>query len=638
MWQDALEAYRHALRLGQRESHLLASRGENPYPAVLEEEYPSAAALPTEAAGVMDVPVSRIVGVFSGARQGAFSAGFFPLLGEHTEFAGKWIALYDAHLKKGVRDAAEVYEYLGRYYVYEGNKRISVLKYAGARYIGVNVTRLLPARDGSPEAEKYFAYLAFSRASGLADLYFSKAGHYARLYAALAHAVGEPFTEEERRRLRALIARFRSAYALEMRESDPERFSDAFLVFIEVCGAEAIRNWSIDAIAEGVDRLSGETEAAAGADTLKVSLDPTPSSKAPLLKKLLPGSGELTAAFLYERTAKTSPWTASHEIGRQKLTRHFSGRVRTLVYENVVPGADDFDAISRAVAEGASVLFATTPKMIGACVRAAVAFPQLKILNCSMNMRHPLVRAYYGRLYEAKFIVGAVAGALAKSETIGYLADYPIYGVPASINAFARGAQMTNPRAKIMLEWTCVKDRNPLEAFKSEHVTLISGRDLRSIDAAAQTFGLYRQHGERAEWLALPFWRWGQLYTAIVESILLGTWRSEDAGGSAVNYLWGVKSGVVDVLSSARLPAGTRVMMDVLRGALVSGTLDPLSPFPEPYAEKAEGLPPITPVDALNDSTLAENVVGRIPDISELIDKAKPLVRLQGVLHAEADA
>ena len=56
-------------------------------------------------------------------------------------------------------------------------------------------------------------------------------------------------------------------------------------------------------------------------------------------------------------------------------------------------------------------------------------------------MDHPSVRTYYGRIYEAKFLVGAIAGALADNNRVGYIANYPIYGMVAGINAFALGAR-----------------------------------------------------------------------------------------------------------------------------------------------------------------------------------------------------
>ena len=57
-------------------------------------------------------------------------------------------------------------------------------------------------------------------------------------------------------------------------------------------------------------------------------------------------------------------------------------------------------------------------------------------------MPYPGVRTYYSRIYEAKFLLGVIAGALAEDGRIGYVADGPIFGTPAAINAFALGAQL----------------------------------------------------------------------------------------------------------------------------------------------------------------------------------------------------
>ena len=92
-----------------------------------------------------------------------------------------------------------------------------------------------------------------------------------------------------------------------------------------------------------------------------------------------------------------------------------------------------------------------------ATLKAAVKYPKVRFLNCSVDQAYSSIRTYYGRIYEAKFITGAIAGAMAQNNRIGYIASYPIFGVPASINAFAPGKQMTNPRAQIELRWSCVK-------------------------------------------------------------------------------------------------------------------------------------------------------------------------------------
>ena len=55
-----------------------------------------------------------------------------PLLDEQTEFSAKWSAVYTYQLEQGIDDPIIAYEYLNKFYVLEGNKRVSVLKYVKA--------------------------------------------------------------------------------------------------------------------------------------------------------------------------------------------------------------------------------------------------------------------------------------------------------------------------------------------------------------------------------------------------------------------------------------------------------------------------------------------------------------------------
>ena len=64
-----------------------------------------------------------------------------PILDEETEFAIKWSNLADAQINEGIRDPIKAFEYMNRYYVLEGNKRVSVLKYYNAVSIPAYVTR-----------------------------------------------------------------------------------------------------------------------------------------------------------------------------------------------------------------------------------------------------------------------------------------------------------------------------------------------------------------------------------------------------------------------------------------------------------------------------------------------------------------
>jgi hypothetical protein len=110
-------------------------------------------------------------------------------------------------------------------------------------------------------------------------------------------------------------------------------------------------------------------------------------------------------------------------------------------------------------------------------LKAAVRYPKVRFLNCSVDAPYSSVRTYYSRIFEGKFITGAIAGAMSDNNTIGYIGSYPIFGVPASINAFALGALMTNPRATVALRWSCVEG-DPVADFQKAGIRVVSNRDV----------------------------------------------------------------------------------------------------------------------------------------------------------------
>ena len=226
-------------------------------------------------------------------------------------------------------------------------------------------------------------------------------------------------------------------------------------------------------------------------------------------------------------------------------------------------------------------------------------------------------RTYYSRIYEAKYIAGAIAGALSRSGRIGYVASNPIFGVPASINAFALGAQLTNPRAEITLRWSCVEE-DAMDALAWEGVSLISNRDIPTPDRIREPWGLCRIEDGKFHSLASPYWHWGNVYTNLIRGILSGGWEALAAPeGQAVNYWWGMDIRSVDILLGDDLPAGVRQLAAILRRGIIDGSVQP---FPE-----------ATPEKILHMDTLLDCVHGSIPPYEDLLPMARPIARLQGV-------
>jgi hypothetical protein len=198
--QTAQDEYSQALRLGQKEYRELLAAGKDPHPAVLDEILPEFSTETVVSVGLVDIPTERIVGTRTAGRITAFTATFRPLLEQKTEFGMKWISLCKAHLgDTGITDPIECFEYLGNFYVQEGNKRVSVLRHFDAPRIPGNVRRVLPARSEEPRIKAYYEFLDFYKVSRLYSIQFRRPGDYARLLSSLGKSFDEVWTEEDRR-------------------------------------------------------------------------------------------------------------------------------------------------------------------------------------------------------------------------------------------------------------------------------------------------------------------------------------------------------------------------------------------------------------------------------------------------------
>ena len=66
---------------------------------------------------------------------------------------------------------------------------------------------------------------------------------------------------------------------------------------------------------------------------------------------------------------------------------------------------------------------------------------------------------------------------MTRTHKIGYIADYPIYGEPAAINAFAKGAAITDPYARIILCQLFLNNGNALNEIIFCGADMTTGHD-----------------------------------------------------------------------------------------------------------------------------------------------------------------
>lgn len=633
--------YKEAQKLGQKEYRARTARGQSPCLPVLDDFIPPERSAAGIDLGVVQIPTAFLVGVKSRSRVNAFAPNFMPILEEKTEFAMKWENLCQAHLSEGIRDPVKVYEYMNRFYVEEGNKRVSVLKFFDAVTIPAHVIRVLPEKNGEKETEIYYEFLAFYKYSKVNFIEFSKKGSFLTLQQAVGKKSDEAWTEDERRHFAAACHYFGKAYAALGGEKLASTPGDAMLSYIEVYGYPALCSAGLSEIKKNLSKMWEEVALQQEEAPIELKLTPAEEKKPGLLSSVIPSAPAVRrVAFIYDKSPANSGWVLGHELGRQHVQRVFAGKIETTAYPDAMEG-DPLPVLEQAIADGNTLLFTTSPRLLQASLHAAVEHPEVVIMNCSLNKSHRYIRSYYARMYEAKFIIGAIAGSLSESGQLGYICDYPIFGQIAGINAFALGAQMTNPRAQVFLEWSSVKGvEGATRAITERGIHLVSSQDTAQLARGRRnSFGLSRIEGEKQLLLANPVWRWDVYYEEILRQMLSKTVKAEyESSSKALNYYWGMSAGVVDLEYSDTLASGTRRLADFLsenmRRELGNPFLTPLRTQDGRLIGEGQRTLSLEQIIAMD--YLAENVVGSIPAYGELSPLGQATVDMAGVEPATA--
>lgn len=628
------EDYSRAQKLGKKEYQSRMMRGLQPTLEVLDDILPPKGSYSEVPLGLVQIPSDQIVGTRTDGRSNAFASNFMPILKQNSEFARKWATLSTSHLEEGIREPIKAYEYMNKFYVLEGNKRVSVAKYFDVDSIPGTVIRIVPKRTNEKENVIYYEYMDFYNVSKVNYLYMSKVGNFPKLQAALGKEQGEMWSDEDRENFSSVFYRFQMEYRARGGDKLSITEGDAFLAFLGVYGYEELLEKTTSELNDLVGKTWEEFLLLEAEDVIDLKMDPT-NEKKPLLSRILPTSvSRLKAAFIYAKTPASSAWTYAHELGRLYLEQAFPDEITTFYYDNATQENID-DYIEAAINCGSNIIFTTSPSFAQASVKAAIENPEVRILNCSLNTSHRYIRTYYARMHEAKFLMGALAGALTTNDKLAYVGDYPIYGSIANINAFAIGAKMVNPRAKVYLEWSSMKDIDIAERLKEIGAGCISGKDMVIPEESTREFGLYTLDGEHTRSLAMPLWHWGKFYEQLIRTIMDGTWKYDDNSyeKKAINYWWGMSAGVIDVICSKNIPAETKRLMELLKQSIVSQQFSPFSGILYSQNGMVQGDPKqrLTPEEIITMDWLAENVVGIIPKTEDLQEQAKPVTLQQGV-------
>ncbi|WP_233146211.1 BMP family ABC transporter substrate-binding protein [Pigmentiphaga sp. NML080357] len=290
----------------------------------------------------------------------------------------------------------------------------------------------------------------------------------------------------------------------------------------------------------------------------------------------------LSVGFVYMSPITDAGWTRQHEDGRLAMVRALGDRVTTRVVENVPENADAERVIRDLARQGCKLVFTTSFGYMDAVMRVAREFPKVVFDQASGYRLARNLGAYNIRFYEGRYLAGLVAGAMTRSNVLGYVAALPIPEVIQGINAFTLAARSVNPKVQVRVVWTQnwfdpPRERDAAQAVLRQGADVLTNHSGSSVVAqAAEAAGAWMlgYTSDMSKYaptrqLGAVVHRWGDHYIQAAREVLAGTWTSRAIMG-------GLQDGMIALEAlSPQVPQAVRASVEQARQRIAAGALHP---------------------------------------------------------------
>lgn len=290
----------------------------------------------------------------------------------------------------------------------------------------------------------------------------------------------------------------------------------------------------------------------------------------------------LKVGFVYVGPVGDAGWTYAHDQGRLEMEKQLGAKVKSTYVESVPEGADSERVIRKLATDGNKLIFTTSFGYMNPTEKVAKAFPNIVFQHATGFKTGKNMGTYETRLYEGAYLLGVIAGKMTKSNTLGFVASFPIPEVIRNVNAFTLGAQSVNPNIKTKVIWVNswydpAKERQAAETMIAQGADVLSqNTDSPATLQAAQEKGVYAfgwdsdmaKFAPKAHLTAATN-NWGGYYTETAKAVLAGTWKPTDIHG-------GIKEGMVKMSPlNPVVPADAAKAYDAKLKVLSDGSFHP---------------------------------------------------------------
>ena len=257
------------------------------------------------------------------------------------------------------------------------------------------------------------------------------------------------------------------------------------------------------------------------------------------------GDKKLKAGFIYVGPVGDYGWSHAHDMGR-KFAESKLPWLETIYIESVAE-SDSARIIDRFIqGEKVDVVFTTSFGYMADTLKAGKKYPDKKFMHCSGFKQLPNVGTYFADLYQTYYLNGLMAGAMTKTNKIGYVAAFPIPELIRHIDAFALGIKATNPKAEVHVKWIYAW-YGPDKAREASEALIAEGCDaLAFTEDTPAVIEVGQEHTEKGRQIYTfshyspmqPYGKdsvvsgqlvdWGVMYVKILQDIYNGTWKNND--------------------------------------------------------------------------------------------------------------
>lgn len=246
-----------------------------------------------------------------------------------------------------------------------------------------------------------------------------------------------------------------------------------------------------------------------------------------------------------------SGWNGAHYQGVKYACEKLEAEL--LVKENILEGTGDCgQAVQELVSEGAGMIILSSYAYPEEVKDVVNIYPDIAFYGISAEYYADNMTSYFGRMYQARYLAGIVAGMKTESDMVGYVAAMPNIEVNRGINAFTLGVKKANPDATVHVVWTESWDDADKEIASAKQLIDEVGVDVITyhqnknyVAQVADEAGIYSigynkaVEGLSENYLTAAVWNWNELYFQIMREYMQGK------ANSVKRHWYGIDTDVV---------------------------------------------------------------------------------------------